>query len=73
MGGIDSVISGSLLIDYQFSSDAGKEDGNNNSTPGIHRPTNNDKILIEEKAVDACLGFCPEKTGSFYQQRQGQQ
>ena len=49
------MISGSLLIDSQLSSDAGKEGGENNSTPGIHGPTNDDKILIEEKAVDACL------------------
>jgi hypothetical protein len=56
-GGIDSVISGSWLIDSQSSSDAGDEDGNSNSTPGIHGPTNNSKILIEEKAVDACLGL----------------
>jgi hypothetical protein len=40
-----------------LSSDAGNGDGNNNSTPGIHGPTNNSKILIEEKAVDACLGL----------------
>ncbi len=40
-----------------MSSDAGDEDGNNNSTPGIHGPTTNNKILIEEKAVDACLGL----------------
>jgi hypothetical protein len=45
------------LIDSHSSSDAGNEDGNNNSTPGIHGHTNNDKILIEEKAVDACLGL----------------
>ncbi len=56
-GGIDSAISGSLLIDSQFSSDAGKEEGNNNSTPGIYGPTNDDKILIEEKTVDMCLGL----------------
>jgi hypothetical protein len=56
-GGIDSVISGSWLIDSQSSSDAGNEDCNNNSTPGIHEPTNDDKILIEEKAVDVCLGL----------------
>ncbi len=57
MGGIDSVISGSWLIDSQLSSDAGNEDGNNNSTPDIHGPTNDDKILIDDKAVDACLGL----------------
>ncbi len=56
-GGIDSLISGSWLIDSQLSSDAGNEDGNNNSTTGIHRPTNDNKIIIEEKAVDACLGL----------------
>ncbi len=56
-GGMDSVISESLLIDSQSSPDAGNEDGNNNSTPGIHGPTNDNKILIEEKAVDACLGL----------------
>ncbi len=51
------MISGSWLIDSQSSSDAGNKDGNNNSTPCIHGPTNDDKILIEEKAVDACLGL----------------
>jgi hypothetical protein len=51
------VISGSLLIDSQLSSDAGKEDGNNSSTPGICGPTKNNKMLIEEKAVDTCLGL----------------
>jgi hypothetical protein len=56
-GGINSVTSGSLLIDSQLSSDVIKEDGNNNSTPSIHGPTNDNKILIEEKAVDACLGL----------------
>ncbi len=56
-GRIDSVISGSWLIDSQLSSDAGKEEGNNNSTPGIHGPTNNDKILIKEKTVDVCWGL----------------
>ncbi len=56
-GGIDSVRSGSLSIDSQLSLDAGNEDGNNNSAPGIHRPTNEDKILIKGKAVDACLGL----------------
>ncbi len=45
------------MIESQLSSDAGDEDGNNNSTPGIHGPNNNDKILIEEKAADVRLGF----------------
>ncbi len=40
-----------------MSSDADDEDGNNNSTPGIHGPINDNKVLIEEKAVDACLGL----------------
>jgi hypothetical protein len=40
-----------------LSSDAGGEDGNNNNTPGIHGPTNDNKILVEEKAVDTCMGF----------------
>jgi hypothetical protein len=54
-GGINSVINRSLLILIVFR--FGKEEGNNNSTPGIHGPTNDNKILIEEKAVDACLGL----------------
>jgi hypothetical protein len=37
-----------------LSLDAGDEDGNNIGTPGIQGPTNDDTILIEEKAVDAC-------------------
>ncbi len=49
------MISGNWLIDSQSSSDAGGEDDNNNSTPGIHGPTNDNKILIEDQAVDACL------------------
>ncbi len=53
-GGIDSAIGGSLLIDSHLSLDAGDEDGNNIGTPGIQGPTNDDTILIEEKAVDAC-------------------
>jgi hypothetical protein len=56
-GSIDSVISGSLLIYSQVSSDAGNEDSNNNSTPGIRRPTNDNKTLIEEKSVYGCLGL----------------
>ncbi len=45
------------MIDSQLSSDVGNEDkdSNNNSTTGIHGPTNNDNVLIEEKAVDACF------------------
>jgi hypothetical protein len=50
-------MSGSWLIDYQLSSDAGDGDGNNNSTPGIHGPIKDGNILIEENAVDACLGL----------------
>jgi hypothetical protein len=48
-----------LLIDSQLSSDAGDEDHSNNSTPGIHGPTNNDKRLIEEKAC--ILGIVQQK------------
>ncbi len=72
-GGVDSVISGSWLIDSQLSSDAGNEDGNNNSTPGIHGPTNDNNILIEEKAVDACLGLSSKNRLIFIKQQQGQQ
>jgi hypothetical protein len=45
------------LINYQLSSDAVNEDGNDNSTPGIYRLNkNNDKLLIEVEAEDVCMG-----------------
>ena len=57
-GGIDYAIRGGLLIDSQSSSDAVNEDGNENSTPGIHElHKNNDKrILIAVEGEDVCVG-----------------
>jgi hypothetical protein len=54
--GVESVIGGGFLIDSRPSSDAFNEDDNNNdSTSGIRRLNNEDKILIEEEAEDACV------------------
>ncbi len=54
---IDSAIGVGLLINSQLSLDAGNEDSNdNNSTSGIGRLNNNDKILIEKEAEDTCMG-----------------
>ncbi len=56
-GCIDSTIKGGLLMDSQLSSDAVNEDGNDNSTPGIHGLNKtNDKLLIEVEAEDVCKG-----------------
>ncbi len=44
-------------MDFQSSSDADNEDGNDNSTPSIHGLNkNNGKLLIEVEAEDVCLG-----------------
>jgi hypothetical protein len=54
--GVDSAIGGCFLINFQPSSDAFNEDDNNNdSTSGICRLNNEDKILIEEEAEDGCV------------------
>jgi len=48
-----------LILKYEdeLSNNAVNEDGNNNSTPGIHGLNkNNNIILIEEEAEDACVG-----------------
>jgi hypothetical protein len=56
-GGIDSVIVGGLLIDTRPSSDCVSKDGNDNSTPGIHRFNKDDNtLLIEEETEDVCVG-----------------
>ncbi len=47
---------GTVLIDFQSSSDNVDGDGNNNnSTSGIHGLYNNSKILSEEEAEDVCV------------------
>ncbi len=44
-------------MDSQLKSDAVNEDGNDNSTPGIHGLNkNNDKLLIKMEAEDVCVG-----------------
>ncbi len=56
-GCIDSTIRGGLLMDSQLSSDSVDEDGNVNSTPGIHvLNKSKDKLLIEVEAEDVCVG-----------------
>ncbi len=56
-GCIDSTIRGGLLMGSQLYSDAVNEDGNDNSTSGIHRLNkNNGKLLIEVEAEDVCMG-----------------
>ena len=60
--GIDSAIGGGLLIDSRSSSDTANVDGNDNSRPricGLNK--NNNKILIEVEAEDACVRGVSQK------------
>ena len=75
-GCIDFVIGGDLLIDSRLSSGAVNEDCTYNSTPVISGLNKNDnKILIEEEAENAC-GGSPRENGRIehrHRQQRGQQ